>query len=176
MAEQEAISLYQELHALCAKGGFQLTKWISNSHTVLAAITQEDRSLEVKDLDLDSDTLPVERALGVQWCIQSDSFKFKITLWERPLTRRGILSVIGSIYDPLGFLSPVVLVTKRILQNMCRCQLGWDDTLRVTAAQEWTHWLEELHQREDFKVVRCFKLSVFGEVTSQIQVKMDMEW
>ena len=165
-SEEEALTLYRELCELCKKGGFQLTKWISNSRKVLAAIPQEERSLEVKDLDLDSENLPVERALGVQWCVQSDSFRFKITLRDRPLTRRGILSVISSIYDPLGFLSPVGLVAKRILQSLCRCQLGWDDSLPAATAQEWTAWLEELQQLDDFKVVRCFKPPGFGEVSS----------
>lgn len=63
---------------LFAKGGFQLTKRISNRPTVHAAIPQQERTTEVNDLDFDNDTLPVERALGVQWYVQSDSFKFKI--------------------------------------------------------------------------------------------------
>ncbi len=65
-SEEEAVSLYKELGALCAKGGFKLTKWISNRRAVLAAIPQQERAMEVKDLDLDNDTLPMERALGVQ--------------------------------------------------------------------------------------------------------------
>ena len=165
-SEEEAVSLYEELCALCAKGGFQLTKWISNRRTVLAAIPQQERAAEVKDLDLDNGTLPVERALGVQWCVQSDSFKFKIMLRDRPLTRRGILSTVSSIYDPLGLLAPVVLSAKRILQNLCRQQFGWDDVLPVNVAQEWKVWLEELHQLEDFKVNRCLKPLDFGKVAS----------
>ncbi len=61
--------------------------------------------------------LPVERALGVQWCIESDSLQFKIAIQDRPLTRRGILSMVSSVYDPLGFLSPVILPAKQILQE-----------------------------------------------------------
>ncbi|XP_034530056.1 uncharacterized protein LOC117805434 [Notolabrus celidotus] len=156
-SEEEAVLLYQDLCAICAKGGFQLTKWVSNRRTVLAAVPREERSIEVKDLDLDSDILPMERALGVQWCVQEDVFKFKITLRDRPLTRRGILSVISSIYDPLGFLAPVVLSAKRILQRLCRSQLGWDDPLPVMVAQEWIAWLKELHQLENFRVERCLK-------------------
>lgn len=52
---------------------------------VLASIPEEERAKEVKDLDLDHDSLPVERALGVRWCVQSDTFKFSITIQERPL-------------------------------------------------------------------------------------------
>lgn len=140
-SEEEAVSLYEELCALCAKGGFKLTKWISNRRAVIAAIPQQERAIEVKDLDLDNDILPMERALGVQWCVQSDSFTFKIMLRDRPLTRRGILSTVSSIYDPLGFLAPVVLSAKRILQDLCRRQLGWDDALPLIVAQEWRAWL-----------------------------------
>ncbi|CAL9682043.1 unnamed protein product [Knipowitschia caucasica] len=140
--EEAALSLCKELVELCARGGFKLTKWISNSRTVLAAIPPEERAKEVKDLDLDSDALPVERVLGVQWCVQSDAFKFKITLKNRPLTRRGILSIVSSVYDPLGFLAPVVLTAKKILQNLCRNRLGWDDSLPPSVAREWMAWLE----------------------------------
>lgn len=165
-SEEEAVSLWQELGALCAKGGFKLTKWISNRRTVLATIPQEERAKEVKDLDLDSDALPLERALGVQWCVQSDSFKFKITLKPHPLTRRGILSVTSSIYDPLGFLAPVVLSAKKILQDLCRRRLGWDDPLPSSVAGEWMAWLEDLHDLENWKVSRCLKPVDCGRLVS----------
>ena len=74
-SEGEAISLYADLGSICAKGGFRLTKCNvtkSNSRSVLAVIPEEERAKEVKDLDLDCDNLPVERALGVRWCVQSD--------------------------------------------------------------------------------------------------------
>lgn len=165
-SEEEAISLCRELSALCAEGGFKLTKWTSNRRTVLAAIPQEERAKEVKDLDLNSDALPVEHALGVQWCVQSDSFKFKITLKTHPLTRRGILSVTSSIYDPLGFLAPVVLSAKKILQDLCRRRLGWDDPLPTSVAGEWMAWLEDLHDLENWEVSRCLKPVDCGRLVS----------
>lgn len=120
--ESDAIQLYEELMEMCTKGGFHLTKWMSNSRKVLSTIPEEERAKDVKDLDLNHDMLPMERVLGVQWCAEFDTFKFKVVLTDlRPFTRRGILSVISSIYDPLGFMSPVVLVAKKILQD-----LGWD--------------------------------------------------
>lgn len=114
---------------MCTKGGFHLTKWMSNNRKVLSTIPEEERAKDVKDLDLNHDMLPMKRVLGVQWCAEFDTFKFKVVLTDlRPFTRRGlvILSVISSIYDPLGFLSPVVLVAKKILQDLCREKIGWD--------------------------------------------------
>jgi hypothetical protein len=120
----------------------------------------------MKDLDLDHDKLPVERMLGVQLCVQSDVFKFKIILKDRPLTRRGILSTVSSVYDPLGMLAPVVLTAKRILQELCREKTGWDDVIPDSIVKEWMSWIQELHNLEDFKVNRCFKPTNFGAVTS----------
>ena len=84
----------------------------------------------MKTLDLSYDDLPIERALGVQWCVESDTFRFRITIKDKPLTRRGILSIISSIYDPLGFAAPFALKTKKLLQDLCKDEkLGWDDEL-----------------------------------------------
>ena len=61
----EAIQLSKELKELMEKGGFNLTKWISNSRQVMEAIPEADRAKKVKTLT--SDALPVERALGLHW-------------------------------------------------------------------------------------------------------------
>ncbi|KAL0187614.1 hypothetical protein M9458_014713, partial [Cirrhinus mrigala] len=53
--EKQAIMLVQELIAVCATGGFKLTKWVSNSRNVLASIPEEERSKEMNS------------ALGLQW-------------------------------------------------------------------------------------------------------------
>ena len=35
-------------------------------------------------------------------------------------TRRGILSMVASVYDPFGFISPNIQAGKRVLQEMCK--------------------------------------------------------
>lgn len=165
-SEQEAISLYKDLTTICTKGSFHLTKWISNCRSVLASIPEEERAKEVKNLDLDHDSLPVERAPGVRWCVQSDTFKFSINIQERPLTRRGILSTVSSFYDPLGILATVFFSAKRILQDLCRNWLGWDDVIPAAVAQEWIDWMKELRQLEGFSMRQCLKPLNFGEATT----------
>ena len=76
----------------CRKGPFRLTMFICNRRSVLESIPVKERSKDVKTLDLSYDDLPIERALGVQQCVESDTFKFRITIKDKPVTRRGILS------------------------------------------------------------------------------------
>lgn len=162
-SEQEAVKLYQDLKAICQTGGFRLTKWMTNNRDVLSSIPQKDRATEVKDLDLDQDSLTIERALGVQWCIRSDQFKFHVNIQQKPFTRRGILSMMSSVYDPLGMLSPVILLAKNVLQELCRLRTGRDDAVPDHLAQQWSAWMEELQQLTDFGVDWCFKPPEFGE-------------
>jgi len=46
----------------------------------LQAVEKDEVGKVFKDLNLDTDVLPIERALGVPWCIQNDCFGFRITL------------------------------------------------------------------------------------------------
>lgn len=65
---------------MCALGGFKLTKWVSNSRTVLASIPEDDRSKQMKNLALDREKLPTDRVLGLYWDIEKDAFSFHVTI------------------------------------------------------------------------------------------------
>ena len=67
----------------------------------------------VKNKDLIGD-LPSEQTLGVLWNTDTDNFGFKVTLKQKPMTRRGLLSIITSVYDPLG-LAASFLLWERLL-------------------------------------------------------------
>lgn len=162
-SEQEAVILYQDLKAICQTGGFRRTKWMTNNQDVLSIIPREDQATEVKDLDLDQDSHAIERALGIQWCIWSDQFKFHVNIQQKTLTRRGNLSMMSSVYDPLEMLSPVILPARNVLQKLCRLRTGWDDTVPDHLAQQRSTWMEKLQQLTDFGVDRCFKPPEFGE-------------
>ncbi|XP_067030836.1 uncharacterized protein [Acropora muricata] len=165
-SQDEAIDLVNELQRLLRRGGFNLTKWICNSRAVLEKIPQSDRAKKVKDLDLSHDVLPVERALGVHWNVERDEFVFKIQVKDKPLTRRGLLSIVSSIYDPLGFTAPFVLPAKIVLQDLCRRKMNWDDAILSDCLPSVQRWLEELPALEQFSVRRCYKPEKFGEIAS----------
>ena len=73
--------------------------------------------------------MPIERALGVEWCIESDAFELRVSLQNKLPTRRGILSTMSTIYDPIGFVAPLLVQEKQILQDLCREGIDWDDLI-----------------------------------------------
>ena len=165
-SEAAAITHIHDLQALLSRGGFKLTKWISNSRKVIEAIPAHERCAELKKLDFCKNELPSQRALGLQWCVESDTFTFNICLRTRPFTRRGILSVIGSVFDPLGFVVPFILNAKQILQDLCRINLGWDDEIPPEYHSSWEKWLADVPKLLSFSICRSVLLEAFGPVVS----------
>ena len=152
---EEAVSLVKQLKGLVAQGGFNLTKWTSNSPTVLQEIPPEDQSKKVKERTLDA---PLEdRALGVYWNVQDDQLGFQVQEMAKPLTKRGILSMLSSVYDPLGIASPFVLKARKIMQDLCRIKIGWDEQVPLEQRQQWLQWTEGLKEMVDIRVPRCIQ-------------------
>ncbi|KAJ8406749.1 hypothetical protein AAFF_G00296650 [Aldrovandia affinis] len=147
-------------------GGFTLTKWTSHNRKVLMSIPEEQRAKETKNLDLSSEALPVERALGIQWDTETDAFTYSIKLPDKPMTRRGILAVVNSIYDPLGLLAPVILPAKLLLKDLCKEQSGWDEDISEKHAEDWKGWTEDVTYLSNFQVNRCLKPADFGRTAS----------
>ena len=166
--EAEAISLVKDLKEVCSSGGFRLTKWLSNSREVLKTIPEADRAKDVRSLDLSQDPLPSDRALGMMWNVERDTFGYSIDLHNKPATRRGILSTVSSVYDPLGLIAPVILPAKQILQNLCQLRLGWDQQIPCDYQTIWQKWLREVPKLSRFEVNRCIKAPDFGPFKAQL--------
>jgi len=96
---EAAITLVSEVRQMCSAGGFRLTKFLSNSQEVLETIPPSERAKNIVNIDLSQCLLPVERTLGVLWCIENDTIGFRIVLKDKPHTRRGVLSTVSSVYD-----------------------------------------------------------------------------
>ncbi|XP_053363240.1 uncharacterized protein LOC128533064 [Clarias gariepinus] len=163
--ESEAIQLVRDSRELCATGKLRLHKFVSNSERVMTTIPEEERAT-VKDLDMSLSLPQIERALGVEWCITSDTFKFRVQVKANALTRRGVLSTVASIYDPLGFIAPFVLLGKQILQQMCQDKLDWDEGLPEHLKPRWESWIQDLPRLANVQIKRCFIPPEFGQIRS----------
>ena len=159
-----ATNLIQNCQAMCARAGLRLHKFSSNKKEVIQAVPPEDRAKGLQELDLTRDPLPIERTLGVIWCAETDSLQFRIVIQDRPLTRRGILSTVCSVYDPLGLVAPLILTGKQILQDLCRENADWDDPISDELRSRWERWRNELRLLEGLKIPRCYKPEDFGDI------------
>ncbi len=160
-SESVAVDLIKRTRQLCAKGKLKLHKFVSNSRTVLESVPIEDRSGVVQSVNLKFEDLPVERALGIVWCVESDVFQFRVIVRDRPYTRRGLLATVASIYDPLGYIAPFTLLGKRILQQLCIDGLGWDDAISDDLRAKWEKWLRDILELQNIDIKRCVKPSDF---------------
>ena len=168
---KETIDLVSATQAMLSTANLKLHKVISNSVEVMEAFPAEDRGKGVRDLDLWHDSLPAQRSLGVYWNLEEDTFTFKVCLPEKPFTRRGVLSIVNSIYDPLGLAGPVLLEGKLLLQQLVLLgkksnkekPLAWDDPLPETLLTQWQRWRNSLPHLENVSVPRCYHPTGFGK-------------
>ncbi|XP_067029999.1 uncharacterized protein [Acropora muricata] len=150
----EAVHLVHQLPALLRRGGFRLTKWLSNHREVLASVPESDRAPSLKSLNLDLEMLPIERALGMQWDTEQDTFSFRTIRDVIVNTRKSILSVVSSLYDPLGLAAPMILPAEPLLQKMCKENLGWDD---VICSDDLLHYFSDASE-ERYGVVSYLRI------------------
>ncbi|XP_064647467.1 uncharacterized protein LOC135500152 [Lineus longissimus] len=159
---EKSCSLIKGSTEICRKGNIRVHKFASNSREVLESVLASERAKDIMNLNLALDDLPIERALGIEWCVESDEFCFRVILKEQPLTRRGILSMISSVFDPLGFLAPFILKGKQILQELCTNGADWDQPLPEELHPKWESWRRNLHDLAKIKIPRCYKPENFG--------------
>ena len=120
-----------------------------------------------------------EKVLGLSWLPRDDTFKFHLAiqlsgdhkngierkivslkdLKENPpkvLTRRMVLSEISKIFDPIGFLVPVLLESKLLIrESWCgEKPIGWDEPLPREQIDCWLVFLRSLYELEDYKNYR----------------------
>ena len=153
LTEEEAIVLANELIEALRCGGFRLTKWVSNSEAVLRSIPQSEIATNML-VDLDSET--VDRTLGALWNVPKDTFTFSFNAGDVDDTKRGILKVTSSIFDPLGLLVAFILLAKILLQELWRLDIGWDDKITGEHLDTWHEWLQNATKIPTIHVNRCY--------------------
>ena len=146
--DEGGVELYRQLKALWGAANMQARKWISNSPEVMEKIPAEERATEIV---IDSGQDPIMKTLGISWNSTKDEF----TVTASPVspgfqtTKRNILRKIATIFDPLGFVCPYVVVVKILLQELWMRGYGWDDEVQDEIANKIEGWLEHLKGLEE---------------------------
>lgn len=149
---ETAIPLVSQVTRLLSMRGFHLTKFVSNSRALMMSIPKEEWGKSFTTLDVRQDELQTECALGLLWDIGSERLRIDVQIRYTPKTKRGILS---TVYNPFGLVRPFLLSSRRLFQQLCRQEKGWDESLPRDMEEQWGRWLNDLPLIEEFSIPRC---------------------
>ena len=112
----------------------------------------------------------VQKVLGVRWCTSKDqiTFRFDSTAQlARNLepTKRNIVSIVGKFYDPLGFVSPVIIPFKVLFQQLCQAKVEWDQPLTGKLLKKWQCLIASLREPQPLSISRCY----FDDIQEKVQ-------
>ena len=85
---------------------------------------------ENKEIHTTDNNTP-KKVLGVTWNNKTDTliYYFSDLIKEAKLlkpTKRNVLKILSSFYDPMGLIQPIIIGLKILMQNICKEKLGWD--------------------------------------------------
>lgn len=155
----EAKQKRNELIKLLAEGGFALSKWASNDKRILddfpAEIQSSPCSIKLDEFD------DVIRTLGIEWKPRSDDFSFSVNfeMNDETITKRQFLSQIAKIYDPLGFLGPVTILFKILLQEIWKRKIEWDEKLPDDLYRKWKDIRDQCNLIKNIRIPRWLNFS-----------------
>ena len=152
----EAIDLLQRTQASLAESNLRLHKFASNSQAVMQAFCPEDCAAVVKDLDLGGEETQSQRSLGLIWETITDTFTFSVATTDKPFTRRGVLSSVNSVFDPMGLLAPVTIQGRALLRELTSENSDWDTPLPEDKQSKWEAWRDSLKDLKDLHVPRTY--------------------
>lgn len=136
---EDLCKVYEELKAAFDFACLNLRKWCSNSPQLLNRIPECDKESKAQYANV--------KALGISWNPTADDFTydFSIKLDSIPTTKRQLSSEIASLFDPLGWISTVIISAKNILQMLWYEKYEWDDEVPEKYVKMWLKIKTELN-------------------------------
>lgn len=135
------------------QGCFELRKFFSNDMNVLKYV--ENKTVEAQFVDFGEHENA--KTLGIMWNPSKDKLKYKISVnsISSKISKRSILSSISQIFDPLGLVSPSVILAKLLLQKLWLEKIDWDETVSPEIYTIWRDYKLELPLLNELCIDRC---------------------
>ncbi|XP_065203487.1 uncharacterized protein LOC135833647 [Planococcus citri] len=156
----DVIELYKESKDIFNDASMNLRAWNSNCKNLKNELLKGDDSGNT-----------IVSVLGLKWDILSDTFEIKHNLPSTSvevdsITKRYVVKIVSSIFDPLGYLCPVLLLAKIFIQNLWKENIDWDCELSVDDRVTWESLHVKLNTISSVKIARFIDidLNVNGNV------------
>ncbi|XP_045779881.1 uncharacterized protein LOC123877305 [Maniola jurtina] len=140
-AKQTAAKV-KEIHE---KASFHLKGWASNDARVIEEFREK---IQNDSLELAKE----KKTLGLRWLVKEDALAFNVGLrntseelmnGRKIPTKREVMSAVMSTFDPLGFATPVLIQGKKLIQDIWRTKIDWDEKIHEDQMKSWLKYLEE---------------------------------
>lgn len=132
-SEEATLHYYQQARHIMGEAKLNLCSWASNS-SQLQALSQADKGLDLNTM---------VNLLGLRWNTATDMIsltKRQVTSYAPiPVTKRNILQGASRLYDPLGWLLPITIRAKLLLQELWKKKVPWDEPLDHDTSHNWSH-------------------------------------
>ncbi|XP_051159154.1 uncharacterized protein LOC127280291 [Leptopilina boulardi] len=162
--EEKAVTKIKQVIKVHKNGGFEIEKWASNSKKVLSQLGTT--SLATGSINLETPDVNIHRTLGLIWDPKTDTITFDLSFKRTPKgilngseipTKRQMLQLVMSVFDPLGMLSPYHIKAKILLQSVWKSGIDWDEKLKNPEFKKWKQWILDIEEVKKAKVPRCYK-------------------
>ena len=170
--DESPVNLRDELCNLLSKGGFQLTKWASNSRKIMETTPIRNRAptlLPTTEPGKKSDSL---KALGTSWNTKDDVLMFinasSILIEKDPKTKRSLISLYSRVFDPTGLLTAFLMIPKLLFRELRARGPDWDQPLDSDIENSWETWKKELSNIDQIRVPRW----LLGNLSSVDKVEL----
>ena len=125
-----------------------MKKWISNNDAVTEVTPEDLKSISnTKQVEVEPNT-EGSSVLGLQWTVIDDSLQVRRGTnkeVEAPITQRTILSLVSSVFDPIGLFAPFSVHLRRLLKGIwSKNGQHWDDEVEPSGEEEFLRWKEQL--------------------------------
>ena len=92
---------------------------------------------------------------------------------EKKQTKRKVLKLIMSVFNPLGLLAVMTIRGKILMQDIWRSGLDWDTLLPEDLTKKWTTLLEDLREFTKLRIRRCYVIRIGKLRETQLHILCD---
>ena len=151
---ESAVNVMNSTKECLSLGGFNLTKWNSNSDEFLKNVANENL------LKPDLPSPQPQKVLGLPWNASTDEYIIEKMLFKRfPndqfTTQRKLLKFVASFFDPLGVIAPLTIRVRKILQAIWNKGPQWDAPLDVQQFPDFLQFKNELPSYQNISIPRA---------------------
>ncbi|XP_062711689.1 uncharacterized protein LOC134289605 [Aedes albopictus] len=174
---EEAVQIGCEVKEIHARGGFEIRNFLSNSAEIAERVGSQSTMME-KILQAGKEEF-AECVLGMRWIPSSDNFTYSLQLREdlrnvladgHTPTKREILRVVMSLFDPLGLITFYLIHGRVLMQDIWASRIDWDDIIDNELCERWRQWIGYLPQLDSLRIPRCYFVGGNERTYSSLQI------